>query len=382
MTFNLVGKSTIRCTSDSEGNGMWSGPAPHCEPSVPFVKVDVSKLYAIAKTDDSSGTASHWMYRLIGSPSATCHLSGNTVTWDKETPICEKIFCPSPPSILNGNHTGTSQGGVPYGKEITYTCDPHSARGITFNLVGKSTIRCTSDSEGNGMWSGPAPYCEPSGPAPCPLPPKILHGHSTGGQASPHFPGMTVSYTCDPGYWLVGRNFIFCTHLGTWSQFKAYCKEVNCSLPEFMNGIRKDLERRNIYHHGDNVTFECEDGYTLEGSPQSQCQADNTWDPPLAICTSSTPVALITGIFLCTIIFLLLIIIASWIIIKHKKGNNTDEKSKEVIHLHPQEDSGVNPQTPQTNQENTSALPDKVYKAGEHLELKCWLERNQFISRE
>lgn len=34
------------------------------------------------------------------------------------------------------------------------------------------------------------------------------------------------------------------------------------------------------------VTLECEDGYTLEGSPWSQCQADNTWDPPLATCTS------------------------------------------------------------------------------------------------
>ena len=63
--------------------------------------------------------------------------------------------------------------------------------------------------------------------------------------------------------------------------------EVTCILPELMNGIRKDLEMRKVYRYGDNITFECEDGYTLKGSPQSQCQADDTWNPPLAICTSS-----------------------------------------------------------------------------------------------
>lgn len=53
-----------------------------------------------------------------------------------------------------------------------------------------------------------------------------------------------------------------------------------------MNGIKKELKIRKVYHSGDNVTLECEDGYTLEGSPWSQCQEDDLWDPPLAICTS------------------------------------------------------------------------------------------------
>lgn len=53
-----------------------------------------------------------------------------------------------------------------------------------------------------------------------------------------------------------------------------------------MDGIRKELKMRQIYHYKENVTLECEDGYVLEGSPWSQCQADDRWDPPLAICTA------------------------------------------------------------------------------------------------
>lgn len=61
--------------------------------------------------------------------------------------------------------------------------------------------------------------------------------------------------------------------------------EIKCSLPQFINGIRKELEVTKVFRYGDNVTLRCEDGYTLEGSPWSQCQADGTWDPPLATCT-------------------------------------------------------------------------------------------------
>lgn len=169
---------------------------------------------------------------------------------------------------------------------------------------------------------------------------------------------MTVSYTCDPGYVLMGKAFIFCTHKGTWSPFDHYCKEVKCSLPQFMNGIRKDLDTSKVFQYGHNVTLECEEGYTLEGSPWSQCQADDTWDPPLAICNSSPRSALIVGTCFGVIFFVLPILVSFWMILKCKKGNNTDEKSTEVkIHLQPQEGSCDHAQCLQANQENSSVIP-------------------------
>nr|XP_042114832.1 complement component receptor 1-like protein [Peromyscus maniculatus bairdii] len=61
--------------------------------------------------------------------------------------------------------------------------------------------------------------------------------------------------------------------------------EVICSLPQDMSGVQKELKMKE-YYYGNNVTLECEDGYTLEGSSQSQCQSDANWDPPLAKCVS------------------------------------------------------------------------------------------------
>lgn len=68
----------------------------------------------------------------------------------------------------------------------------------------------------------------------CPHPPKIHNGHHIGGHASPYLPGMIVKYTCNPGYMLVGKAFIFCTHQGTWSPFDSYCKGILHSCWGFM----------------------------------------------------------------------------------------------------------------------------------------------------
>ncbi|XP_059997814.1 complement receptor type 1 [Lagenorhynchus albirostris] len=306
--YDLSGAASLHCTPQ----GDWSPEAPRCAVKSCADFLDqLPNGHVLFPLNFHLGAKVSFIcdegFQLKGSSASYCILVGTKSLWNNSVPVCEQIFCPNLLAILNGNHTGTSLGGISCGKEISCTCDPHPDRGMAFNLFRESTIHCTSDSQGNEIWSFPDPHCELSGPV-----------------------------------------------------------EVKCSLPQIMNGIKKELKIRKVYHSGDNVTLECEDGYTLEGSPWSQCQEDDLWDPPLAICTSRTSDELIAGMFFGMILLILPVIVSCLIILKRKKGNNTDENLKEaVIHLHPKEGSGVHPHTLQTNQENIRLVTVCLRRGGE-----------------
>nr|KAF6394391.1 complement C3d receptor 2 [Rousettus aegyptiacus] len=443
VKFNLIGESTIRCTSNHQEMGIWSGPAPLCKLSLPAVQclhVHVVNGYQISvKTapyfyNDSVTIVCNNGFTLKGSSQIRCKANN---TWDPEIPACEKeaacqpvgeevqeipadshvilvntscqdgyrltghayqkcqdaenrtwfqriplckvIYCPPPPVIDNGRHTGIMAEHFLYGIEVSYECDQG------FSLLGQKNIRCISNSKGHGSWSGPPPQCLKPPPLThcpnpdvkhgqilnktssyshndtvyiacdpgflmngshlikchtnnkwvpdiptcikkaflgCQPPSKIHNGNHTGGDKPRFSPGMSILYSCDQGYLLVGDALLLCTHEGTWSQPAPYCKEVNCSFPEYMSGFQKGLESGKRYQYGAVVTLECEDGYTLEGSPQSQCQEDHQWNPPLAVCKSQGSVALLfCGLFAGLVILILLIIVTIHMISKHKERN-------------------------------------------------------------
>ncbi|XP_029769682.1 complement receptor type 2 [Terrapene carolina triunguis] len=403
--FSLTGEASIHCTTKDNINGVWNGPAPECKgicdspPRLSFAELPgvVNNSYPVGTelkyschpgyvldsgkspvvtclanstwsvdpefcvgrpckqlelengrvhlTDLRFGATANFScnegYRLNGTTSAQCVVVGNGVDWDKELPLCQAIPCRPPPDITHGSHTGQSEQQFLYGSAVTYKCDQG------FSLIGEASIHCTTKDNVNGEWSGPAPECkvvrcpEPevkngkkqsgfgpdysygntvifecdSGytlngssstqcqddgrwdpPVPvcerskllqCPSPPAIANGKPSVQASALFTTGTSVNYSCEPSYSLTGQASIYCTASGTWSPPPPRCEEVLCITPEIENG-RKVAGRGPVYRPRDTVRFECDPGYTLNGSNQIQCRDEGTWDPPLPACIQVT----------------------------------------------------------------------------------------------
>ncbi|XP_057584225.1 complement receptor type 2 isoform X1 [Hippopotamus amphibius kiboko] len=397
--FTLKGSSQIRCKAEST----WDPEIPVCVKEAPCepLKEDLQVLPVDSPVVPINTTCQDG-YQLTGHAYRKCQDDKNGI-WFQEIPLCKVIYCQPPPVINNGRHRGVMVKHFLYGNEVSYECDQG------FYLLGEKSIRCISDSKGRGSWTGPPPQCLKSPPVThcpnpevihgyklnktrslyshndivhvacdpgfimngsrlirchtdnkwvpgvptcikkaflgCQHPIKIPNGNHTGGDIARFSPGMSILYSCIQGYLLVGQALLLCTHEGTWNQPAPYCKEVNCSFPEHINGIQSTLEPGKMYQYGAVITLECEDGYTLEGSPQSQCQEDHRWNPPLAVCKSPSSLApLICGFSAGVVILFCLGAVALRMILKHRERNYyTNSSHKEDVHLETLEAYSVDP---------------------------------------
>ncbi|XP_076797775.1 complement component receptor 1-like protein isoform X3 [Arvicanthis niloticus] len=329
-------------------------------------------------------------YRLLGSSSAMCIISDQNVEWDAEAPICDRIPCEIPPGIPNGFFSPNIED-FQYGMVVHYQCNTDARGKPLFNLVGERSLHCTSNDDQIGVWSGPPPQCIELNKCTPPRvenavivtenrslfslrdivefrcqPGFIMKGASSvscqaRNEWKPELPscfevkpcgafldqlpngrvlfplnlqlGAKVSFVCNKGYQLKGSSSSHCVLDGVesiWNNSVPVCEQVICRLPQDMSGFQKGLDMKKEYYYGDNVTLECEAGYTLEGSSQSQCQADVSWDPPLAKCVAHVPSSnsgLIVGISVGIVISILVIIVFSWMILKNKKRTTSPSRN-------------------------------------------------------
>ncbi|XP_032566252.1 complement receptor type 1-like [Chiroxiphia lanceolata] len=229
-------------------------------------------------------------------------------SWDPPLPACEQVLhCSKPADITHGSLSSPAKVFFTPGTSVSYICDPG------FSLLGTASIYCTP----SGAWSHPPPICQA---VMCLHPPNITNGKLKG-NISHTFPyGASVSYSCNRGYSLVGNAFINCTVSGTWSQPLPQCKEIRCEFPD-VQGVKKAI-KGNTYRSGTNLTLECDDGYTLQGVSQTQCQEDFTWDPPVPACklTSHKSGSLGLGVAAAGVLLLLGAGIVWKIVSKQKEG--------------------------------------------------------------
>ncbi|CAM5126241.1 unnamed protein product [Natator depressus] len=331
--FSLVGKTSIQCIAGDEVIPTWSEPTPQCEETqcpVPHIQHGSQKSplphnytyrtsvmfqcdpgYLLRGADRIQCQADGKWYPqqpvcdlgrcsyppalayadrsnhrefLVGTvvtyscrpgytpiPGVSPHLTCLTnFTWPKVSELCQKISC-SKPVVENGKQIYPVKSEYTYANRIVFQCDPG------YILRGSEGIVCRSD----GLWHPPVPFCDKT----CGRPPPIMNGLHNGGMKE-YFPYESqVTYSCGDGLSLIGESSIYCTSDGVnmmWSGPAPQCKVVRCPRPEVENG--RMTPTRQAFTYGVTVRVSCKEGYLLHGSRESQCQDDNTWNPPVPSC--------------------------------------------------------------------------------------------------
>ncbi|XP_065258486.1 C4b-binding protein alpha chain-like [Emys orbicularis] len=265
----LRGADKIQCQAD----GKWYPQLPVCDlgrcsypPVLAYADRSDQREFLVGTVVTYSCRAGY--IRIPGvSPHVTCLTN---FTWSKLSELCQKTRCPKP-VVENGKQISLVKTEYTYANRVVFQCDPG------YILRGSEGIVCRSD----GMWHPPVPFCDKS----CGRPPTLMNGLHNGGMKE-YFPYESqVTYSCGDSLSLIGESSIYCTSDGVnmmWSGPAPQCKVVRCPRPEVGNG--RVTTTRQAFTYGVTVRFSCPEGYLLHGSRVSQCQDDNTWNPPVPSC--------------------------------------------------------------------------------------------------
>ena len=207
-------------------------------------------------------------YILIGSKDRfTCTVEG---VWDNQMPKCHKLRCTPPEiehsQILLNDQVASQESIYEFGDVITVKCDD----GYFSNDTYHTELKCTSKE----TWSDYLPSCHPIR---CPSL-FVEHGLVI---ADDNIYGSVVNIECKIGYDLFGDHELTCKGQGKWSGLVPICAMIECQKPNVTNGLV--LGNRNLtYNFGSIISFQCDEGYSLDGQGVSLCMPDSTWseNPP------------------------------------------------------------------------------------------------------
>uniref|UniRef100_A0A3Q1FM44 Sushi domain-containing protein n=1 Tax=Acanthochromis polyacanthus TaxID=80966 RepID=A0A3Q1FM44_9TELE len=154
-------------------------------------------------------------FRLSGpvTTSVICQESGR---WSpiEAPPRCVPGHCGTPEPIVNGQIIGENYN---YRGSVVYQCNPG------FRLIGVSVRICEQDHR----WSGRTPVCVRKF-VNCTEPGHVENSIRQVLPSGPHRYSFqtTVSYRCNPGYYLLGTSSISCQGDGTWDRSLPKCLYV------------------------------------------------------------------------------------------------------------------------------------------------------------
>ncbi|XP_039184113.1 complement factor H-related protein 1-like isoform X1 [Crotalus tigris] len=187
-------------------------------------------------------------------------------------PKCVKKSCGPPPEIHNASLQQEDREEYDPGEIINYKCN----RG--FYAEGNASKTCRK-----GEWMGSFTCVDVR----CSSPPQIQNGRIVNIIKETYLPQEKVQYRCNPRYALLGSPFVKCLKK-RWSQAPR-CSDIGgkCGRPPPVeNGDIVDSPKA-YYFQSESITYQCQNFYTMEGSPRVTCQNGHWSQTPTcrAACT-------------------------------------------------------------------------------------------------
>uniref|UniRef100_A0A671RXC0 CUB and sushi domain-containing protein 1-like n=1 Tax=Sinocyclocheilus anshuiensis TaxID=1608454 RepID=A0A671RXC0_9TELE len=259
------GQRVIRC----QANGTWDYPEPR--PSCEIISCgdlgtppNGNKIGTLSVYGATAIFSCNTGYTLVGSRVRECMSHG---LWSGAEVQCLAGHCGTPEHIVNGQVIGENYN---YRGSVVYQCNPG------FRLIGVSVRICEQDHR----WSGKTPVCVP---ITCGHPGTPANGVTQGMQFNLN---DIVRFACNTGYVLQGAIKSHCQPNSQWSNALPKCKIVNCTDPGHVeNGVRQVLPSGpHRYSFQTAVSYSCNPGYYLLGTSTLSCQGDGTWDRSLPKC--------------------------------------------------------------------------------------------------
>ncbi|XP_034368725.1 complement factor H isoform X3 [Arvicanthis niloticus] len=273
--FTMIGQGSVSCIS-----GRWI-QLPQCVSTDKLEKCKTLRstdIEAIHPNKNEFNHNSSMSYKCRGKQEYESSICING-KWDPE-PNCtrkEETSCPPPPQIPNAQVIETT---VKYldGEKLSVLCQDNYLTQDAEEMVCK-----------DGRWQS-LPRCIEK--IPCFQPPKIKHGSiklprpseeiRDSNESSSHEHGTEFSYVCDDGFRISEENVITC-YMGKWSS-PPHCVGIPCGPPPSipLGIVSHELES---YQYGAEVTYNCSEGFGIDGPAFIKCEGEKWSEPPQCIKT-------------------------------------------------------------------------------------------------
>ncbi|KAI3375735.1 hypothetical protein L3Q82_004034 [Scortum barcoo] len=193
--------------------------------------------------------------------------------WNDTFPVCKQVFCGTPPEVSFGGPSSSASPfpfgsmGLMYLSKALYSCK------TGYNLAGNSTVLCGE----KGLWIGGVPSCRP---IECSIPKQIPNGKAI--YTKLQF-GHSATYTCRRGYRLQGPETLKCLASGEWDIEPPACVQISCTPPQ---PIENGFVEGQDHSFGVTIFYSCFPGFQLVGQDHLTCE-EFGWSSSVPVCVPS-----------------------------------------------------------------------------------------------